>query len=335
MKKRHIDDAQPTTVEEHFKLLMSDTDFISSDITKVSPADLPDWYDSKLFNEAKQFYSRNMLTVGLTGLLGLIGVLTVPPILDVLIYTKQSGSTCLAYKRYLQTLLHVYTFYYSDIEDPDSKWYKSLNVVRSKHAIGHKRAQIAKIGGISQRDMSLTLYAFVAYLHLGRDKMHLKYTTAELDAFNHFWRIIGHLLGIDDRINVCRKNADETAKLCRRINDDFMRKCLRDMTPEIMEMVEYMLNGFWYIDISVDLDAIMVLYYDILGVEYPKKLSWYSWLNMKNRDIQLSIMGVPYFGSILRVYYNYFVRVIYWIQEHYPVLAWIGFGKSQSAIKLY
>lgn len=42
---------QPPTVEEHLKLLMEDDSIIDTQMTDISPDNLPDWYDEKLFNE--------------------------------------------------------------------------------------------------------------------------------------------------------------------------------------------------------------------------------------------------------------------------------------------
>ena len=40
---------------------------------------------------------------------------------QVLIYTKQSATVCLSFRRYAQTLLLMYALYYSDMLAPDSK----------------------------------------------------------------------------------------------------------------------------------------------------------------------------------------------------------------------
>lgn len=54
---------------------------------------------------------------------GLICVLSVSSILNVLVYTKQSSTPTTAYKRYLATVLHTFTWYDTDTElKPGSRW---------------------------------------------------------------------------------------------------------------------------------------------------------------------------------------------------------------------
>jgi len=38
-------------VDEHFKLLLDDNDVIDPKATDVTPNDLPDWYNEKLYKE--------------------------------------------------------------------------------------------------------------------------------------------------------------------------------------------------------------------------------------------------------------------------------------------
>lgn len=42
---------QPATVDEHFQLLLDDRDVIDSEFKKVTPDDLPEWFDEYLFKK--------------------------------------------------------------------------------------------------------------------------------------------------------------------------------------------------------------------------------------------------------------------------------------------
>jgi hypothetical protein len=58
---------------------------------------------------------------------------------------------------------------------------------------------MANIGGIYHKDMVLTQYAFIAYVLLTPDVVGISTKPEEEEAFNHFWRVIGHMLNIPDR----------------------------------------------------------------------------------------------------------------------------------------
>lgn len=57
----------------------------------------------------------------------------------------------------------------------------------------------ACVGGIYQKDMALTQFAFVGYVFIAPISIGLRNKPEEEEAFNHFWRVIGYMLGIPDR----------------------------------------------------------------------------------------------------------------------------------------
>lgn len=77
--------------------------------------------------------------------------------------------------------------------------YKTINVIHRKHKTTSRRSDKAGIGGIYQRDMAITQFAFVGYVLIAPQSIGLCNKPQEEEAFNHFWRVIGHMLGISDR----------------------------------------------------------------------------------------------------------------------------------------
>lgn len=57
----------------------------------------------------------------------------------------------------------------------------------------------AGCGPISQRDMAITQFGFMGFPLLARKKLGLHGSDEDLEGFIHFWRVIGHLLGISDQ----------------------------------------------------------------------------------------------------------------------------------------
>lgn len=74
-----------------------------------------------------------------------------------------------------------------------------MNVIRWKHRMSSKKSKIANIGGIQQRDMVLTQFGFVGFILIAEESMGCHSTSQEKEAFNHFWRVNGYMLGISDQ----------------------------------------------------------------------------------------------------------------------------------------
>ncbi|XP_036140144.1 uncharacterized protein LOC105831804 [Monomorium pharaonis] len=333
--KKHIDDVQTETVEEHFKLLLEDNSVINPKSTDVTLNDLPVWYNKDLYKKAQDYYKQNMMSIIAAHTVGLILVFSVETILKVLICTKRSNTVCLAFKRYIETLLHIHNLYMCDPNDTNSKWYKTMNVIRWHHRIGSKKSKNAGIGEISQRDMVLTQYAFVGFVLITPKNFGLSNTLEEDEAFYHFWRVNGYMLGIFDRFNLCRKNVKETAELCQKINDLYKTYLSKtSVLPEFDLLISNALDALWYIDITADKDAFMAFTYTLHNLPY-KKLGWISWLTFQYRAWLFYLRLVPYIGVIVRLYTYYLSLFLLWSLQNFPILAWLKFGKHNVQINLY
>ncbi|KAM0727275.1 hypothetical protein ACS0PU_006607 [Formica fusca] len=336
MKRKHINDVQTLTVDEHFKLLQTEKNLIDSKIINAAtPDDLPNWYNEKLFKEGQNYYKRNMLAIVLTSLMGLIAIIAIPDILKVLIYTKKSNTPHVAFSRYVQTLLHIHNLYTCDPNNSHSNWYKTINLIRWAHKTSSKRSKNASIGGIYQRDMAFTQFAFMGYVLIKPKSIGLRNKPEEEEAFIHFWRVIGYMLGIPDRLNLCRKTAMETRQLCQKISSDILANYLNKATSDFYNMVSVIIHVLWYIDITLDKDALLAFIYWLHDIKYNLPLKWYSWLNMNYRDLMFYLCLVPYVGTIVKIYYNYMLIFTFWLVQKWPVLAWISFGKENCQIRLY
>lgn len=333
MRKIHIDDVQPRTVDEHFKLILEDKSVIDPEATDISSNDLPEWYNKQLYKEAQNFYKRNMMSLVAANIVGVIIVFAVETILKVLLYTKRSNSTCAAFKRYVETALHINNLYTHDPNNSDSNWYKSINSIRWHHKISTRMSKQAGIGEIYQKDMVLTQFSFVGYIAIAPRSFGLNMTLEEEEAFNHFWRVNGYMLGITDKLNLCRKNAKETIELCYKIKDLY-GTYLSNGSPEFYETALQTLNGLWFIDITADIDSFMAFVFKLHGLP-DKKIGWRSWLIMKYREWLFYLCLVPYIRVIVRAYTNLFIQLVLWNAYYCPILAWIRFGKNNARINLY
>ncbi|XP_015433009.1 PREDICTED: uncharacterized protein LOC107189089 [Dufourea novaeangliae] len=334
--KRHIDDVQTSTVAEHMKLIMEDRSTIGTEYVPVTPDDLPHWMDMRLFLTGQKYFMKNMLGLAAASVTGLIMVLCVPDIIEVLDYTKKSDTVRSSFKRYAETVLHMYELFRSDMLDSNSRWFKTMNVIRWKHATVSKKRVKEGLNAIYQKDMVLTQFGFMSLTLMNPEKMGLALTTIEeREGFNHFWRVTAYLLGIPDRMNIARKTAAETTELCKHIRNEIREKYLNKHSPGFMKLAKNAINGMWYHEPSLDTDAMLALTFDMAGGKYQKPLGWYSYLNMKQREWILYSCNIPYIGAVVRICFNYFVTVVFWLLENYPIGAWIGFGKQNAKLCLY
>ena len=102
-----------------------------------------------------------------------------------------------AYKRYMQTIYHTLTWFREDLK-PGSKAWKSLVAVRKFHFNASRSANVASIGIISQKDMAITQYGFMGFIVVSQKQTGIQASQKQMEDFCHFWRVLGHLIGIRD-----------------------------------------------------------------------------------------------------------------------------------------
>lgn len=129
--------------------------------------------------------------------LGLLTILAIPSILNILIHTKKSSSVHTAYQRYMRTIYHVLLWFREDIKEGSRAW-KSIHFVRKMHSTANNSSTAANSGIISQRDMAITQFGFMGFSVLFKNKLGINCTDEEMSDYCHFWRVMGHLFGIND-----------------------------------------------------------------------------------------------------------------------------------------
>ncbi|XP_034950839.1 uncharacterized protein [Chelonus insularis] len=329
------DNVSPVNVDLHYKNIASSKESIDPTPSVLSIEDLPEWYDEKLFKKGQEYVRRNMFSITAAQFMGLLSVFTLPATLDVLLFTKQSSSPCAAFKRYLQTMIHVHTLHLENIKNPDSKWWKSLNTIRWKHATMSKKSGEKGIGQIPQHDMVLTQFGFIGYVLLNSKQLGFSNDPELLEGFVHLWRVVGYLLGIPNKLNLCRKNVPETTELCKRVLTNSLVDYINKMSEECKTMTKTVVDGFWYIDIGIDYDTTMRLWYDLHGLKYEKVMNWSSQMNYSIRKSIFYLLGVPYIQHLVRYLVNCSVKITLWSGEYFPILAWTKWGYEKATIKLY
>lgn len=158
---------------------------------------------------------------------GLLLILQLPDGLEPLLSTGNSKDIPALYNRYLNTILHVQTWYDDDVFDPKTKGYKSIRQVRGMHKrvqnIMNEKFQVKDMNGkdriwFNQYDVAMTQFAFIglAMLFPAKSAM-IAATNEELELINYYWRVLGHLMGIEDEFNACQFDKYEDIKEFNRL----------------------------------------------------------------------------------------------------------------------
>ncbi|MBW5483772.1 oxygenase MpaB family protein [Streptomyces bambusae] len=91
--------------------------------------------------------------------------------------------------------------------DPAGRGIRSAQTIRLLHATmryhlsRHESWDTAWGVPVNQEDMAGTLLSFSVVIPKGLAKLGVELPTADRDAFFHTWRVVGHVLGIEERLN--------------------------------------------------------------------------------------------------------------------------------------
>lgn len=79
------------------------------------------------------------------------------------------------------------------------RFLESLKIVRRKHCIAFRRSTEAGVHKPTQLDMALAQFGFIGYTLVSDEYLGIKTTPEEMEGVVHLWRIIGSMLGMDDK----------------------------------------------------------------------------------------------------------------------------------------
>lgn len=81
-------------------------------------------------------------------------------------------------------------------------------------------------------------FAFIGLIVLHPEEMGFSTDPKELDRLIYFWRCIGHMLGIEDRYNLCMGDYATVRDNCQQIFDRKFRRKLTERSKDAEEMSE-------------------------------------------------------------------------------------------------
>uniref|UniRef100_A0A182M5B7 ER-bound oxygenase mpaB/mpaB'/Rubber oxygenase catalytic domain-containing protein n=1 Tax=Anopheles culicifacies TaxID=139723 RepID=A0A182M5B7_9DIPT len=306
--------------------------------------ELPDW--------AQAFFKRNFLAMFLGKLCGLLAIVTVPSILRVLVHTNQSSEPKTAYRRYVATLLHTLEWYYEDMT-PSSRAWKSITFVRKTHACVSKQAATVRSEMIiSQRDMAITQFGFVGYVIISYRKLGVQFDPNDMEALVHLWRVIGHMMGIEERFNACTDRFETTEQRMSLIAKEILKPALLNRTNEFVKMGKALIDGLWCFNPFIEYDSFLFItmrlnnipgyhYWDdevaADATESERKARYYVQFSRYSRFL---LCVVCYIHAVLlnialfRWYFNMQMVMSRFLIRYFPFLAIYQFGVKDAYVSI-
>ncbi|KAK9892288.1 hypothetical protein WA026_019095 [Henosepilachna vigintioctopunctata] len=342
-----LDDDRSLSPEDFVKNIMDEASRVPCDetLSDFNKTHLPDYYDPVKIKRAHQFFDQNVFALYVNKMLGLIITLASPSILKILQMTKMSGCIMTAYKRYVATLLHMNIWYQDDLTG-DSSAMQSIKIVKSMHNAASKQARSKGLSFITQKDMVLTQFGFMGFAISRSEMVGIHNASKEdLECFIHFWRVIGHIMGIQDRFNLCRTTLEETRDICDELIEKILRPSLEERNTDFLKMSSYMINGLWNINPALNFRCFVSYLHEVLKPKYSNnneekrttndlttyfELNFWETLHFKFISLVFSLMRF----SILRIYLNYQQFLAFWIIKRYPFLAVYNFGYENAMVSI-
>lgn len=96
--------------------------------------------------------------------------------------------------------------------------------------------------------MALTQFAFMGFHILNPDQFGIVGTREQFEAFNHFWRVIGFMLGQKDEFNICGETLDDTLSRLEAIREDILIPNLIFPCSEYESYIRIAVDGMWHSD---------------------------------------------------------------------------------------
>ncbi|XP_014256754.1 uncharacterized protein LOC106670710 [Cimex lectularius] len=285
----------------------------------TSPALLPPWYDHELVLRGQDYFSCNLFNMFVVKLSGLLSLLSIPSILEVLRLTNKSYTPLLAYKRYLQTINQMLTWYQSDLRNPNSQGRHSMEVVRKHHAFASK-----SYGPITQKDMAVTQFGFVGFAITSYDQLGLP---KEQTGLIHLWRVIGHMLGIQDRFNLFRGCDLCTRSACLEMRKRIFGPYVNDPPKHYHTMSKALLDGMWPLVPLMNQAAFVEHTRRLCGLP-SKELTLLPFVFLYWQIIIHRLSQIKVVAFVMLPILNFQIWLTLFIQKTVPILAFIAFGKQ-------
>ncbi|XP_022909735.1 uncharacterized protein [Onthophagus taurus] len=308
---------------------------------------LPEYFDEEKFKCGQNFFYKHLYAMFFAKILGLTTILSVPDLAQILKFTKMSSEPLSAYKRYLSTVFHMVAWYDHDFQ-PNSKVWKSIEKVRFKHNSASKRCCSAGFSSISQKNMALTQFGFMGFVISETETVGIyNASKQELEGFIHIWRIVGYLMGMEDRFNICRDSLEETKGICHELIRRVFREEVRRQHQDYLSLTSALINGMWCMMPVMNHHVFLYFINEIVCKD--RYLPENGNNNEINNDFKPYVLNAfqkfylfcltTFFSlmrfTLFRIIHVYNMYVVFWLMHNFPFLAYYKYGKKNSHVEIF
>lgn len=175
-------------------------------------------------------------------------------------------------------------------------------------------------------------------------------TDEDLEAFIHFWRVIGYMIGVDDKYNLCTDSWSSTKPRLEAMLTYVFQPSLdiSSASEKFTEMSRALITGLWCFNPFLSFDAHLFFMKMVAGCrDYDyfeknvsnqpatksnlEKLGWYDRVIL----YLLSLAHTCWMNiTILRWYFNSQIHLSLVIIHYFPFLAFYKFGIRDSYVRI-
>ncbi|XP_071568632.1 uncharacterized protein [Temnothorax nylanderi] len=338
--------AMADAVEQRLRIILTEGPKSIMDFEDMKP-ELPPFYDEKKFRLGQQAFYNNVFSMMIAKLCGLVSLLAISTILDVIMFTKKSSTPCLAYRRYAETVLHTVVWHEKDPKGKPNEFLESLKIVRRKHCIAFKKSTEAGVHKPTQLDMALAQFGFIGYSLVSEEYMGIKATPEEMEGVVHLWRVVGSMLGMDDKFNLCSGTVEESRALCQRLLEDVFVPSLANRNEHFNQMGTVMMESLWPLCFSIEPLAFTAFTLHLasstarnnnhfIKIDFSN-LPFYSWylFNLQHFVLKYLMRPSAWWSSFFRAFFNGLIRYSIYFLKNFSYLAYWKFGKKYARIKIF
>lgn len=195
--------------------------------------------------------------------------------------------------------------------------------------------------------MALAQFGFVGFIMVSGDELGITTTKAELDGLVHFWRVIGYILGMEDKYNICMETVEETQALCKRILNEVFLPALANRSKTFNEMGRVLLESLWCVTPLIEPEAFTAFTFYLASTaavnnNHSLKIDIDSMTAYSKFVLRLQLFTHRYllqpkywWSGIFHIFFNALMRLSIYLTEHFPFLAYYLFGVKQSHVKIF
>lgn len=219
--------------------------------------------------------------------------------------------------------------------------------MRKVHASISKRADRNEVGIISQKDMAIVQYAFVGAQLLSPEKLGIQGSPKQFADFAYYWRLLGYMLGIEDRFNICGETFEETLSRCEAVKE-ILRPNFENLSSRVEDYLRIAIEGMKGFEPWMHADTELFIIKRLLDVPGYHYFNNEAVTDVKNRAfdkldlytrtrITLEVFFIETLSKIwiFRWMMNIFRLTFGAVTDRFPVFAIYKFGKKHAYIEIF